>query len=227
MNNKFLTILFLSLFFVSLVSAVKPTQQGANVFLEGYDIEFTGIDIYENGENIYFTNHVFNISNGLELDVTEINCTFDLYDNKGFHLLNEVQMEWDVEGNDFEYIVLGGNFTRNGAYCHMIHCNSSAFGGFEESCFEVTPTGESGNMLGLYILLYAILFGIVIFGVSAKSEWIAIIGGLGLIFLGIYTLNTGIIIFRNVATEVIAWITIALGSIVSIVIGITLIEDNL
>jgi hypothetical protein len=93
--------------------------------------------------------------------------------------------------------------------------------------FDVTPTGDGGNVFGLYILLYVVLFGIVIFGFAIRSEWIAILGGLGLIFLGIWTLNSGIVIFRNVATEVTSWITIGFGAIVSIVTGLEIINNEL
>ncbi len=142
------------------VSAVKPTQQGADVFLQGYDIEFTGISVYKNGEYIEFTSHVYNISDGLELDGSTTVCKFDLLDNRGSHILNEVEMTYVVADSDWELNVTGGNFTRNGEYCHLIHCNSTDFGGFEESCFLVNNYGleltEAENSLfkgGMFLLV--------------------------------------------------------------------------
>ncbi len=92
--------------------------------------------------------------------------------------------------------------------------------------FEVTPSGNINN-LGFYFIIYLILFGIAGFGFYIENEWVVILGGMGLIFLGVYTMNTGIVTFRDDVTRVISYITIALGAIVSIVIGINLIEDNL
>ena len=45
--------------------------------------------------------------------------------------------------------------------------------------------------------------------------------------MGGYILNTGIIIFRNDATLVISLITMGLGTIVSIVTGLEIINNNL
>ncbi len=93
--------------------------------------------------------------------------------------------------------------------------------------FEVTPTGDSESLLGFFIIVYLILAGIVIFGFYVQSEWIAILGGLGLIFMGIFIMNTGIVIFRNDATQVIALVTIGLGAIIAIGTGMELINNNL
>ena len=92
--------------------------------------------------------------------------------------------------------------------------------------FEVTPSGKTNN-LGFYILIYAIVFGITIFGFAIRNEWIAILGGMGLIFLGVYTMNTGIVIFRDDATKIISYVVIGLGAIVSIVTSLQIIEDQL
>lgn len=225
-SYKFLFLILFILILFPLVSAVSPHQQGADVFSEGYDIEFTGIEVYKNGQDIDFTNHVFNISNGLELNNESVLCTFDLYDNQGMHLLDEIVMDWNPVGHDFEFVVTGGNFTRNGEYCHLVRCNSTFFGGFEETCFMITPTGDNEGLFGFFIIVYLILGGIVMFGFAVRSEWVAILGGLGLIFFGVFILNTGITIFRNDATLVISLVTIALGSIISILTGMELIENN-
>ncbi len=93
--------------------------------------------------------------------------------------------------------------------------------------FSITPTGDSDGLLGFFIVVYLILSGIVLFGFYIHNEWIAILGGMGLIFMGVFILNSGIIIFRNDATQVISLVTIGLGTIISIITGLGIIENNL
>ncbi|KKN14985.1 hypothetical protein LCGC14_0990650 [marine sediment metagenome] len=227
-SMKKLYLLFAFLFLISFVIAQQPNPPQTNVNINlGLTIDFPKITSIQINKDHEFSFHVFNISDGLRVDNTTTTCIFHLFDFTGEHASDEMVLPFDLGSNDWEITVIAANFSQTGQYSVLVDCNDGGFGGFTSFGFNVTPTGESENMLGLYALLYLILFGIVFFGFYVKNEWIAILGGLGLIFLGIYTLNTGIIIFRNVATEVVAWITIGLGTIIAVVTSISLIEDNL
>jgi hypothetical protein len=45
--------------------------------------------------------------------------------------------------------------------------------------------------------------------------------------LGIYTINSGIIVYQDAITEVLSWTTIGLGAFFSIFTGLEVINDNL
>ena len=62
--------------------------------------------------------------------------------------------------------------------------------------FEITPSGFQGT-LGFYIILSVILGAIVVLGFSIEEEWFVVIGGLGIIMLGIYSINYGVAGFRD------------------------------
>lgn len=92
--------------------------------------------------------------------------------------------------------------------------------------FLITPSGYN-NYLGITIVVIVAIYGIALFGFFGKNEWLSIIGGMGLILLGLFTLNNGIDIFRNFMTEAFSYLTISIGALFSITAGISIIEENL
>ncbi len=50
-------------------------------------------------------------------------------------------MNWEADAEDWDYNVSAGNFTRNGEYEYLIHCNATLIGGFASVSFEVNPSG--------------------------------------------------------------------------------------
>lgn len=95
--------------------------------------------------------------------------------------------------------------------------------------FEVTPSGNSGSgaNIAFFILVILLIYGITLIGYLKQDYYITILGSMGMLFLGIYLFNNGIIIFRDDLTRVISYITIGLGAIISVVMGIIIIQDNL
>lgn len=82
--------------------------------------------------------------------------------------------------------------------------------------FEVTPSGFAAT-LGFYIVLLCIISGIVLLGFSIKEEWFVVLGGMGFIMLGIYSINYGVVGFRDMfMTWGVGLFEIAVGSILSI-----------
>ncbi len=90
--------------------------------------------------------------------------------------------------------------------------------------FEVTPSGFI-NTLGFYIVLLIVLGGIVLLGFSINEVWFVVIGGLGFIMLGIYSINYGVVGFRDMfMTWGIGLFEIAVGAILAIGAGIQKID---
>lgn len=96
-----------------------------------------------------------------------------------------------ISGQTFAYSFC--NTSRIGTYSYSwdnscIDCATNDCG----NSFEVT----NGNAI-FYIILAAILVLIIILGFSIQEEWFVILGGLGLMMLGIYSINYGVAGFRD------------------------------
>jgi hypothetical protein len=81
--------------------------------------------------------------------------------------------------------------------------------------FEITPSGASGDNLGFYIVIIALVYGIALIGFFGRNEIIALIGSLSMLGLAIYLINEGLIIYRDWFTNSLAYFSIALGVYIS------------
>ena len=114
--------LILNIFLISLISAA-PVIIETPTFVTGYVIEFTPIDTHKNGKDIQFNAHVFNISNGVEVDNTNTNCRLSVFNGTGHHVINSANMTYvdvPVGFGDWEFTAKGGNFTTDGEYGYLI-----------------------------------------------------------------------------------------------------------
>ena len=85
-----------------------------------------------------------------------------------------------------------------------------------ERNFEITPSGFI-NTLGLYLVLLIVLGSIIILGFSINEAWFVVIGGLGLIMLGIYSINYGVVGFKDMfMTWGLGLFEVGVGAILSI-----------
>lgn len=81
-------------------------------------------------------------------------------------------------------------------------------------CINITPSGQSGiNNIWLYIIAFALLYGLNLFGFFKRNIPMTILSGMGMIFFGIYLINNGMLIYRDNLTNYIAYITIGWGFI--------------
>lgn len=103
-------------------------------------------------------------------------------------------------------------------------CTTSCWS--ESADYLVTPSGST-NILGFFILVILIIYGIAFVGFFGKNEWVAILGGMAMIGLGIFTINNGIDIFRNQITDIFSWTTIGMGAFFAIFAGIEIIQENM
>lgn len=160
MKTKLFLITFvLSLMLMGTVLAEPPfAEEGAGSFSTGYFIEYTPIGVYQTGEDLKVNTHVFNISNGYEIDNATTVCKFSLFNKSGHHIISNVAMDYDTTSEDWEYSIGGGNLTINGEHSYLVDCQDSTnyLGGFVNVEFLTTGLGETtGDIVeGLIWLLF-------------------------------------------------------------------------
>lgn len=80
--------------------------------------------------------------------------------------------------------------------------------------FEITPGGNSGTSNIVFaVFIITLLYGLNLFGFFGKNIPMTILTGMALIFLGIYMVNEGVIIYRDNLTNYLAYLTMGWGFI--------------
>jgi hypothetical protein len=160
-------LLFLAVMLIPLVSSAQTTITNVN----GYQIFYPQFDYVKQNSDFKLHLHVSNISTGLWINNSLINCRLHLYNATGQHTYESGTLTKDANWYDFEVYITSGNFTSLGLHAFYIWCYSADFGGEAKGVFEVTPTGEelttgksilNLGFLALLILLFiadAIFFG--------------------------------------------------------------------
>jgi hypothetical protein len=86
----------------------------------------------------------------------------------------------------------------------------------EDISFEVTPSGFTLST-GFYVLIMILSVGLVVLGFYIQDNWVIVLGGFGMIFIGLFLLFNGINNFRdNVYTWGLGIIFLMTGSYFSI-----------
>ncbi len=202
--------LFLSLIFPISINA-QPPFQAPTEFEEGYILQFPKFDFIEKDQDMRFSFHVFNLSDGLLITATDASCEFHLFDNEGDHLVDQL-MKMDAEEFDFEILIAGGNFTRIGHYDYIAQCNSSRIGGFVSSPFQVTASGlEEENFDFFLYLIIIIIWAMLFLGFNKQDFTIISISGLLMMVYGLYIILNGLDGFDNLITQAFAGINIGIG----------------
>ena len=163
-------------------------------FTEGFAVEFTQIQTYEFNQDILFNAHVFNLSNGVRIINTTTDCNYHLFDNRGTHILNQIPMNFDLAGLDWEINVLQPNFTRLGQYSYLVVCNDSSnnLGGLVSVGIEVTADGKEFQKFPqeFTLIIFGILFIVAGF-VKERFRLLQFVGSVLLIVMGMLTLWPG------------------------------------
>ena len=90
---------------------------------------------------------------------------------------------------------------------------------------EITPSGNAGSSnIVFFVFIILVIFAINLFGFFGKNEIMTILGGMALIFLGLYIISNGMIVYRDDLTNYFAYVTIAWGAISSIWAGMSLMD---
>lgn len=144
-------------------------------------------------------------------DCTYVNLTSIIFPNGTVISYNE---EMNKDDTSFTYNFCSTN--ELGIYIYSVKGNPSGLISTDDFTFEVTPSGQSGTANTIFFLFSIILlYTITFIGFFGKNIPMTILGGMALLFLGIYLLQNGLIIFQNTLTNYIAYITIAVGIITS------------
>lgn len=142
-RSVFILLGIMLLFSFAFVSAQPPFQTsntGVGIIIEAPVLEYHAYNT-----DFTFHLHAYNSSDGTRLTNESINCMIHLYDPlTGGHLI-ENNMAFDSNGIDFEYTVLGGNFTELNQYAVLLDCQDTNIGGFLEYGFDVTKNGKMFN----------------------------------------------------------------------------------
>ncbi len=143
---------------ISLINAQPPLEQGANNFAEGFEVEFTKLDIFKVNQTHLFNVHVFNISNGVQIRNLTTVCSFHLFNSSGHHLIDQFNMTFNQFGLDWELEVAGGNFSYVGEFSYLVNCQDpiNSLGGLISIGFETTKNGTKLSIA--QTIIYAISF---------------------------------------------------------------------
>ena len=188
--KKILLILIMSMFLVSLVSA-----------------EECSIPSVKQGDTIQLTT----VCRG---GCTEVNLTKVMFPNQSIALLGEFPMT--ANGSNYNFTFSNTNTLGHYSYdAEGVDPNSIVVG---QTCsFLVTPSGNSGNAnIVFFILMIFLFYGINLLGFFKENVMMTVLGGMALMFLGVYMVNNGIIIYQDNLTNYFSYVTISWGGMSSI-----------
>ncbi len=194
--KKILLILIMSMFLVSLVS----TQEK--------ECSITS------DENAVKQGDTINLTQVCRGGCSDVNLTKVMFPNQSIALLGNFPM---IE-NGSNYFYTFSNTNTLGTYSYStegLDPNSIVVG---QSCsFKVTTNGKGGNAnIVLFILIIFLLYGINLLGFFNENVMMTVLGGMALMFLGVYMVNNGIIIYRDNLTNYVSYVTIAWGGMSSV-----------
>lgn len=156
---------------------------------------------------------------------TYVNLTKVVYPNGSFALLGSYSMT----KNDTNFNYSWNNTNTLGTYTYstcgdlngVVTCGDTL-----DRSFEVTPSGQSGTANIVFILLIiAIAYTLNLIGYFKGEITLTALTGMFLMFLGIYTINNGIIIFRDDITKYFSYLTIGWGFVSTFVATMNLIGE--
>lgn len=175
MAKRWIIFLFISVFLISLVSAVPPVQSTI-VAPQGLEIEATNFEYLQ--QNVYhvFRFRVYNASNNVFLNDDDVNCSMGIVDDKGESIFQQSAVT--ATGYVFMVNVSAANFSRLGRYHQGINCitnDGTTAGGVKTLSFEVTYSGftlSTGSSIfyAVLIFLMMILLAGTIYGTSRLPE---------------------------------------------------------
>lgn len=153
------------------------------------------------------------------LNTTSVTLSTLTYPN-GTIPVSDITMQ-NIAGKTFNY-----TFCETDAIGTYIYDYYDSEGNVYANSFEITPSGNSGNS-NIYFFLFIIIFVYVIalIGFFGKNEIVALLGSFGLMWIGVYIVNNGIIIYLDWLTNGIAYISIGLGAYFGFMAAYSLYQD--
>jgi hypothetical protein len=206
-TTLFLLFSLLIVVFSGAVNAAPPFQTSAST--SGLDIVFSKVEAIKQYKDTEFDFHIYNTSNGYPMNQSKVSCLFHLYDPMGNHqdISNGVTF---VQPNEFQYDIMGNNFSTLGTYSFIFQCNSSNSGGYASGPVSVTTNGDSRDY-GVVLILG--IFGILVFlfGYYEHNVWFIYISGILFLILGTYILIYGLNSIKDTFTDPIGYVALAFG----------------
>ena len=195
--KKILITMIISVFFISMVSAV-----------DFYGQQYQDIQLYD----------VCDV-NGFPCDTSYV-CNLTIKDPDGhLILLNEPMYR-----NDTIYNYTFEDTNALGLYEMNTFCTNTTFSGTYKYTFEITTTGRQTNLMmilgGLFAALILFIISLVI-----KNRPVGFISGLLFSMSGIYIMIYGFGNVADLYTQAIAYSTIGLGGMIILVAGVGWMQD--
>jgi hypothetical protein len=168
MVKRWIVFLFLSVFLISLVSAVPPvsTITSTNSFIQ---IVHTPIEYAQANETLYLRFWVFNSTNGVPITNITSYCTLNLLEPQGKNIFRNGNVSFNPSKiypnsciNCFYQDLNPNNFTNIGLYSINIRCqaNDNSLGGDSVFSFEVNYIGDelsTGTSIFYAVLIFLMI----------------------------------------------------------------------
>lgn len=114
--------------------------------------------------------------------------------------------------NGFDYNYSFCDTSNLGKYFYNVKGDKDSTDSLERLEFKITSSGNYGasNIVFIVILFFG-LYGLNLLGFFNRNATITALGGIALMFLGLYTVQNGIIIYRDNLTLALSYITLFWG----------------
>jgi len=126
-------------------------------------------------------------------NATACNVSYIQYPDNSILYING---EMEKNDNSFNYTISFGNFTRIGETYVGIKCTDGLTEEVGTICRNVTPSGFT-NTLGFYFIMLSISAGLVFMGFKIEDNWVIVLGGFAIVFVGLFVLFYGIDIIKD------------------------------
>jgi hypothetical protein len=140
------------------------------------------------------------------------NCTYNnltkiIDSDNTIRLLGQYEMTKNDTNYNYSY-----TFDKSGNWYYTYEGDLNGITTTQTCSVEVSPSGQSGtsNMF-LFVIVFVLFYGLIIFGIKIKNPWISLIGCICLAGIGVYTSIYGVDLYRNNLTTLISYANIAIG----------------
>lgn len=151
-------------------------------------------------------------------------CNITITDSSGQAIIKNQRMTNQISFHN--YTLSAASTQQLGAFNAIMTCSDGGLNGDDTFTLYSAPLGST-ETLGFFIVVILLLYGITLVGAYFESYPIATIGGLGLLGLGVFIMTEGIDIYRNFATTIVAFITIAIGAYFGLTGAMKIIQENM
>jgi len=165
---------------------------------------------------------------GQSINITQ-GCSGSTYANISYitlngKIINNTEISMVKSGVGYSYPYTPG---LQGYYTVLTHCNENGVDITAPLDFTVSASGGIGSAnITLFVIIILIIYGIAFFGFFGKNQTVALLGGMAMLALGLYTINNGIIIYKDFITNIFSWTTIGIGATFVVISGIEFIQDS-